>query len=148
MKTVSLSEFTTVLRRASIAVRKAEHEAVKHGAAMVAQEAKDLIGTEYAGWAELADSTVARKTAKGQTGRISSTDPEYATGELRDSIGSQADGLTGAAGTADHVAIFQEYGTSRMPPRSIFAAAGHRKAEEVGKVMGKMVAEAIAGKQP
>jgi HK97 gp10 family phage protein len=146
VKVLSLGEFVAQLALVKVMEAKAERDAVRRGVEMIAQEAKDIIGTEYAGWPELADSTVARKQAKGQTGRISATDPEFATGELRASIGSQAEGLTGAAGTADPVAVYQEYGTSRMPPRSIFASAGHRKAIEVANAMGNIVAEAIAGK--
>ena len=145
VKALSLGEFCTLLRTLPAEVRRAEKHGLEQGAVMIEREAKDLIGTEYPGWPALADVTVERKAAKGQTGRVSSTDPLYATGGLRNSIGYQVEGRTAIIGTPDEVGVYQELGTSRIPPRPFLAAAAVRKGEDAAKAIGKAVQHALAG---
>ncbi len=145
MKTVDLAGFVSVLRAMPSAVRKAEKHGLEEGAKLIEHEAKDLIGTEYPGWPALADSTVERKEAKGQTGRISSTDPLFATGELRATISHQVEAPVALIGTPDPVGIYQEMGTSRIPPRPFLGAAASRKGKDAAKEIGKAVHRAIIG---
>ena len=115
---------------------------------MIEDEARNLIGTEYAGWPALADSTVERKAAKGQTGRISSTDPLFATGELRATISHQiVDDHTALIGTPDQIGVYQEFGTNRIPPRPFLGSAAFRKGKEAAKGIGEAVQRAIAGER-
>ena len=145
MKTLTVGEFAVALRGVSSAVRKAEQHGLEEGAKLIKQEAKDLIGTEYAAWLALTDSTVARKAARGQTGRVSATDPLLATGELRATIGHQVDGNTAVIGTPDQVGVYQEFGTERIPPRPFLAPAAFRKGEAAAKGIGEAVQRALAG---
>lgn len=122
-----------------------QHGAVEAGKAL-AHHAQALIGTEREGWAALAESTVKQKQAKGQTGRVSATDPLLATGELRDSVSSRVDGHTVTLGSTDPVAPFQEFGTSRIPPRPFIGATMHQHGHEAAHTIAEHVTKALAGK--
>ena len=148
MKAMTLDAFSTFLRTLPQSVAAAEHAGLERGAALIEHEAKSLIGTEYPGWPALADSTVARKQAKGQTGRISSTDPLFATGELRATIGHYVDGHTAIIGTPDEVGVYMEMGTERVPPRPFLASAAFREGEAAANAIGEAVGHALAGKVP
>jgi phage gpG-like protein len=142
------SAFTAFLSTATSRINAAEKAGLETAAVIVETEAKALIGTEYEAWPSLADSTVEQKERRGQTGRISSTDPLYATGELRASISHEVEGHAAVIGTPDPVGLYQEMGTSRIPPRPFLASALHRKAEDAAKAIGLSVARAIAGMRP
>lgn len=148
MKSMTLDGFAAFLRTLPRTVAAAEHAGLEHGARLIEQEAKDLIGTAYAAWPDLAASTVAEKRAKGQTGRISATDPLFASGELRATIGHRVDGHTAIIGTPDEVGLYHEVGTSRMPPRPFLAPAAHRKGEAAANAIGAAVGHALAGNPP
>ena len=144
MKSLSLTAFCTLLKTLPAEVRKAERHGLEQGAVMIEREAKALIGTEYPGWPALADSTVERKAAKGQTGRISGTDPLYATGELRATVSHFVEDRTAIIGTPDQVGVYMEMGTSRVPPRPFLSAAMVREGENAAKAIGKAVQHALA----
>ena len=152
MKSVTLDGFVALLRTLPHAVKHAEHHGLERGAKLIEQEAKDLIGTEYAGWAVLAERTVSEKEAKGQTGRISGTDPLFATGEMRATISHHVEGHTALIGSPDQVAVYQEMGTNGssrggpIPPRPFLAPAAFRKGEAAAKAIGEAVGHAVAGK--
>ena len=148
MKSVSLAGFAAALRTAAGAMHAAERHGLEVGAKLIEHEAKSLIGTEYPAWPALADSTVREKAAKGQTGRVSATDPLLATGEMRATIGHQVENRTALIGTPDPVAVFHEYGTERMPARPVFQPAGFRQGEAAANAIGKAVAHTLAGMRP
>ena len=126
-------------------VEAAERRGLERGALLIQEEAKALIGTEYPGWAALSDRTVKQKQARGQTGRVSPTDPLLATGELSASIGHSIEGRTAVIGTADEVGLYQERGTARIPARPFLAPAAFSKGEAAANAIGEAVALVIAG---
>src|SRR5450432_1189900 len=67
---------------------------------MVAERAKDMIGSYQKGWAPLQPETIARK-AMGDS-------PLLETGEMRDSIQWNADSESGHAGSNNDKAVWQE----------------------------------------
>ncbi len=144
---LTLLQFAAALRAAAAHQPEAEHHGLTKGAELIETEAKALIGQEREAWPALADSTVAQKQAKGQTGRISSTDPLYATGELRATIGHTVNGRTALIGTPDPVGVFQEFGTTKIPARSFLGAAAFRKGEAAAKAIGETVQHAVAGRK-
>ncbi len=148
MGSLTLDAFQEKLLRIKASLPEAMHHGLDHAASLVEHEAKAMIGTEYAGWPALADSTVERKAAKGQTGRVSGTDPLLTTGELRATIGHQVHENTAIIGTPDEVGVYMEVGTSRVPPRPFLSSALHRKGEEAANAIGAAVGHALAGKQP
>jgi phage gpG-like protein len=114
---------------------------IKKAAQLVAEEAKRVLGTYDYGWPKLKPATIARK-ATGDS-------PLLETGELRDSIQfSVKDDSTAYVGSNDPVALYQELGTSRIPPRSFLAGAAKRKEEECHKLCGHDLFEAVFSRNP
>jgi HK97 gp10 family phage protein len=69
--------------------------------------------------------------------------PWLHTGELRDSIGHQADGLEAAVGSTSDVALYQELGTARLPPRPFLAPAAAENGEAIAQAAGQAVFDAL-----
>lgn len=82
---------------------------------MVANAAKEALGTYDFGWVSLAPETIARK--------IRGDSPLLETGELRSSISWNSRGNEGHVGSNLDKAVWMEFGTSKIPPRSFLAAA-------------------------
>lgn len=86
-----------------------------------AARAKSVIGTYEAGWKPLAPSTIADRVRHG----YSPNEPLLRSGGMRGSIESEAEidgfGVTGAIGSDEVKALWQELGTSRAPPRPFLA---------------------------
>jgi hypothetical protein len=142
----SPADFSRYLAGVRQRLPETERKALEHIGEIVETESKALIGTEYPGWPALADSTVARKSALGQIGRVSPTDPLYATGEMRASVRHEVDANKVVIGTDDPVGVYHEFGTSRMPPRPFLASALVRKLEDVKAAAGGAVFNAITGR--
>lgn len=144
---MNLAEFSRALRAAVERQPAAREAALRKAAELVRDEAKDLIGTEYAGWPALADSTVEEKQALGYTGKVSSTDPLLRTGELRASI--QVGDVTpehAMVGSDDPIATYQEFGTARIPPRPFIGAAVHRETDKINAAIGEIITASIRGR--
>ncbi len=135
-------------------VHEAEHKALERAARVVEAEAKAEIGDYqpakglFAAWAQLADSTKADRAAHGFT----PNDPLLRTGKLRDGIEHTVEmGALGAGvahvGSNSPVAVYQELGTSRIPPRSFLGGAAFAKEHEVRAILGDAVIATIAGKR-
>jgi hypothetical protein len=93
-------------------------DTMKLGAAMV----KEYIGQEHPGyWRPLSDRRIAEKTKAGQVGRISDTDPLFATGDMRDSATFVVRGLVGSFGVTDPKGYIHEMGSGHVPPRPFIA---------------------------
>jgi hypothetical protein len=85
--------------------------------------AVEYIGHELPSWPPLAASTVAQKQRLGFVGRVSATDPLLRTGEMRDSIAAEVVPYAVVVGSPLDKAMWQELGTSRIPPRPFLALA-------------------------
>lgn len=124
---------------------------LEHGlekvAATIDQAAKDKIGEYQAAngmhdaWPELADSTKAERSRLGFT----ENDPLLRTGELRDSISHETKGLEAAIGSTSDIAVYQEMGTDKIPPRPFLGAAAYEHIEDVKKIVGGAVITGIVG---
>jgi hypothetical protein len=91
------------------------------------------IGTYQTGWPHLAESTLAKKSADT---------PLLETGEMRDSITRELDPLELAVtvGSKSKIALWQEMGTSRIPPRPFLSLAMHRSLPFAQETFGKIAA--------
>jgi hypothetical protein len=80
------------------------------------REAKHVIGTYQPGWPHLAESTLEKKAADT---------PLLETGEMRDSIHKELvpAALAVVVGSKSKKALWQELGTSRIPPRPFLSLA-------------------------
>ena len=140
----SIDAFLAHLERVAVELPHAQRRGEEAAGKALAHLTQELIGTEYERWAALAASTVAQKEARGQTGRVSATDPLFATGELRASISYRIEGGALLVGTGDPIAPFQEFGTSRIPARSFLGSTmfvhGHAAADLIaGYIMGAFI---------
>jgi phage gpG-like protein len=69
--------------------------------------------------------------------------PWLRTGELRDSVGHDADDAGAVIGSTSDVALYQEHGTPAIPPRPFFAPVAAAHAEAAAKAVGEAVASAL-----
>ena len=139
---ISMAEAIARLGSMAIHAELAKHEALKKAAEIVEKEAKGMLGHEQPEWPALAESTVADRVQHG----YAPDEPELRDGQLRDSIGHHVECDKAVVGSTSMIAVYQELGTSRMPPRSFLEAAAHRKAEEVAHHMEREVVTAMVGK--
>lgn len=122
-------------------VRAAMEQGVVRGSRMMAKVSKNIIGHEQSSWAPLAPATIAQK-AKGNT-------PLLETGEYKASITWEApfwEGVNvcaGWIGTNDPKAVWQEFGTARIPPRPVFGLVAMGRGEQAAQIVGASVASAM-----
>jgi phage gpG-like protein len=110
----------------------------QEGSKILQDEAVRVLGTYDYGWPLLKPETIARK-ATGDS-------PLLETGELRDSIERDVQHDVAYVGSNNNKALFHEFGTSRIPPRPVFAGAAKAKHEEIGEMIGvKYHAELVKG---
>lgn len=137
---MNLRAFADHIRRVREEMPETKTVALRRGAETVRDAAKDLIGTETDVWAPLADATVEEKQRLGFTGKVSATDPLLRTGELRASI--QVREVTpehALVATDDPIAGFQEFGTTRIPPRPFIGTAVFQQEHHVVAEMGEVL---------
>jgi hypothetical protein len=137
MSVFSPLEFAAKLMAMGAVLDVAEEVAIAESCAMLTETAKDLIGVPKAEWPPLAPSTLARKDNVNT--------PLLETGEMRDSIHWNSDAHEGYVGSDNMKLVWQEFGTSRIPPRPVLGLAFTRKEDEVHKIAEKAVGEAVAG---
>jgi HK97 gp10 family phage protein len=111
-------------RLRALPIRPALHAALDDAGAQLAAAVR----------AELSDADAAHDT------------PWPRSGALRDSIGHQADDAGAQVGSTSDVAVFQENGTARMPPRPFLlpaaVAQGHALAAQIGAALAGLIGEA------
>lgn len=141
MRFLPIELLAAKLGAAAITMDMANHRALERAAKIVADEAKNSLGTyqEAAGpfpaWEELAPTTKADRQAKG----FSQNEPLLRTGELRDSIGYTVTDDTATIGATAPHAAFHELGTDSEPQRSFLGSAAYRKGDEVSQEIGATI---------
>lgn len=150
MKTLnSFADMALTLVEREVAMAEALHAGLKKVAARVEKTAKAEIGRYQAevgpfpAWPALADSTEERKAALGYPADA----PLFATGEMKDSVEHQVEGLEAAIGTPDPKMVYHEFGTSRMPARPVFGPAGFRNRDTIRKLVGAAAVAGIIGEE-
>jgi phage gpG-like protein len=104
---------------------------------IVEKGSKEAIGTYEFGWPPLAESTLEKKAADT---------PLLETGAMRDSIRHEVEGDTARIGSDLDYALYQEVGTSRIPPRSfLMQSAVHHRDEIVQEIGETMVTKLVDG---
>lgn len=129
--------------------------------AMLEKEAKRVIGTYDYGWPQLAGRTQRDRERQG----FPPNEPLLRSGELRDAIEhqivSEHEGEVGVPSGESHtdynggstapevgqIALWQEMGTSTIPPRPFLAGAAAHKGEEAAEIVGEAIYMALAGKK-
>lgn len=134
----SLASFAMHLAVMELTVKKGLEHQLEKAAKVIEKTAKAEIGTyqeaigDFDAWAELAQSTQESRASKGYT----ANDPLLMSGSLRDSIGSTVSGLEAAIGSNSDVAVWQELGTEKIPPRPFLGTAAEHSKNKVKKLIG------------
>lgn len=123
------------------------HHITKEAAEIVQKDAQKRIG-EYQDstgpfntWAPLAEATVADRVANG----FSPDEPLLRTGELRESIEVEAQGDKAVVGSRSDIAMYQELGTSKIPPRPFLGPAAYDSKLSIGEMAAKTVIAWVSG---
>lgn len=117
-----------ILGLATAAIEESHAEAMKKVCEDLVEESKRVIGTYDYGWPELAESTQRDREYQG----FPPNEPLLRTGELRDSIeyNMDRDGRHAYVGSDNEKAVWQEFGTVRIPPRPFLLGAWEHKGQE------------------
>jgi hypothetical protein len=118
-------------------MRAAEHAIIMKACIMVANAAKEALGTYEFGWVSLKPETIARK--------VRGDSPLLETGKLKDSIQWRAEGRHGEVGTDLDEGLWMEFGTSKIPPRSFLAAAAQQQEHLIHEMAVKAVRAVMRG---
>jgi phage gpG-like protein len=135
-KIFTLVEFAAHLKGVERDMEKLGPAIIRQACAMVAAEAKRVIGVGYKDWPALQPETLARKMMNT---------PLLESGAMRASIGWHAEGNEGHVGSNSDIAVFQERGTSRIPPRSFLAGAAQHMEDKIHKMAARAVVSVLAG---
>lgn len=125
-------------------------ESMQACATLVKSRAKESIGHYQDGWDKLAVSTVLDKLDKGYAavalpGGDGGDNPLLRTGAMRDSITDQTSALEFVVGSQSEIMVYQEIGTSRIPPRPVLAPALYKSVPEILKITGVALEKRLAG---
>lgn len=140
-----LTSFVLHLGAAEVALRTSEHRALDKAAQLIEKSAKAEIGVyqpevgPFPAWAPLAESTMEDRVRKGYT----PNDPELRSGALRKSISREVAGHEAVVGSDSDVTVYQEFGTSKMPPRPILGPAAFKNKKQIARIIGAHAVAAI-----
>jgi HK97 gp10 family phage protein len=140
-----LTSFVLHLGAAEVALRTSEYRALDKAAQLIEKSAKAEIGVyqpevgPFPAWAPLAESTVEDRVRKGYT----PNDPELRSGALRESISREVSGREAVVGSDSEVMVYQEMGTSKMPPRPILGPAAFKNKKQIARIIGAHAVAAI-----
>src|SRR5258707_5515565 len=109
---------------------------IERACQIIQKKAKATIGHEHDAWPPLAPSTLAKKSANT---------PLLETGAMRDSIEYTVSGLQGWVGSDSPIAVYQELGTSRIPPRSFLVSAAISSEDKIHRMVGASAVAALSG---
>jgi hypothetical protein len=143
----SFGELALHLGEMELLQHEADHNALERCAELIEKRAKEKIGEyqEQAGpfiaWAELADATKADREHQG----FPENEPLLRKGELRDSIEHIVIDDEAHVGSNSDVAVFQELGTAKMPPRSFLGGAAVEKLPRILGIVGGHAVAALVG---
>lgn len=110
---ISLSEWAADLRDAAARCKPEIEVTLAAEMKRLGEIAAEMPGRPHAHWPPLADRTIEDKG--------SAAEPLLREGDLKASISGEADGFVGVIGSTDLKAKYHEFGTAKMPPRTIYA---------------------------
>ncbi|WP_435018496.1 HK97-gp10 family putative phage morphogenesis protein [Tundrisphaera sp. TA3] len=126
-----------------------EHHALEKVGKLVEKRAKAKIGEyqdeagPFIAWPELADFTKEDRLRQG----FSENDPLLRTGAMRDSIGHQVAGSEVHVGSNSDIAVYQELGTSKIPPRSFLGGAAVDETKRIREIIGEEAVASLVGEK-
>jgi hypothetical protein len=114
---------------------------VERACQIVQKKAKSTIGKTHDAWPPLAESTQEDRARKG----YAANEPLLRSGELRDSIEYTVSGTEGCVGSDSPIAVYQELGTSRIPPRSFLVSSAIASEDRIHRMVGASAVAALSG---
>lgn len=114
---------------------------IEQACKIVQKKAKAAIGKEHELWVPLKESTIADKQHHG----FPTPKPLLRTGALRDSIQYQVHGLEVAVRSDSPIAVYQELGTSRIPPRSFLVSSAIASEDKIHRMAAATTIAALSG---
>jgi hypothetical protein len=144
MKMFSIDEFSTFLSEELAAKRlpHAREVALETASQMIVAQAKSAIGTYTFEWPQLAGSTQVEREREG----FPANEPLLRTGAMRDSISYTIDkpGEEATVGSTSEIALWQELGTPKIPPRPFLLPSVFYLEKPIEKMIGEVVVAALA----
>lgn len=140
-KLMDLVGFASELRAIDRDLQELGPAIVERACQLIQKKAKAAIGREHEMWAPLAPSTIEDKARKG----FKTPAPLLRTGAMRDSIEYTVRGNEGAVGSNDPVAVYQELGTSRIPPRSFLVSSAIASEHRIHRMAAAATIAALSG---
>ncbi|PVY84045.1 hypothetical protein C7434_3755 [Pantoea sp. PNA 14-12] len=126
---MDLEQFAMELSSASASIATGLEASFRVIVKEIEETAKEEIGVyqpaygPFDAWAPLAEATKADRVRRG----YSEDEPLLRSAQLRDSIESEIVGLAAIVGTKKEIGLWQEVGTSHIPPRPFMGPAYVRK---------------------
>ncbi len=145
---LSLRDMAIKMAELAVIEVTALHNGLDRAAQLIEKTAKAEIGTyqdeagPFPAWAPLSDATETEKAKSGYP--VDS--PLLRTGEMRDSIKHETDGLEAIVGATDKKMEYHEFGTNTIPARPVIGPAAYRNKEKIKKLLGTAAVEGILGK--
>lgn len=142
---MDLEQFARELSSASATIATGLEAGFRVIVKEIEETAKEEIGLyqpaygPFDAWAPLAESTKVERVRRG----YSEDEPLLRSGELRDSIQSEVMGLAAIVGTKSDIGLWQEVGTSHIPPRPFIGPAYVRKIDPLLEAIGEAITNGI-----
>lgn len=141
-----INEFAAALAGMTVALHEAEGKLVMEAAEHIAEAARSYLGHEQVEWPPLSESTLEDKRRHGWP----VPSPLLRSGELRDSISAtgpvRENGHAVAyAGSTSKIAVYQEFGTTHIPPRPFIGLAIDRERDHFHGMILEMVRKSLGG---
>jgi hypothetical protein len=145
MREFSVVQFMAHLAHMQREVAALSPAIVERGCELIRDEAQRVIGKGYSDWPPLAERTINDKRQHG----FPAPKPLLRTGEMRASIEITiaSDGLSGQVGSNEDKAVWQELGTSRIPPRSFLREAAMRVEGKIHKMAERELISVVTGRR-
>lgn len=140
-KDLKLLEAAELFLTLGLETEHENHRALERCGKLVTREVYRVIGSYDYGWPQLAESTQNQRESLG----FEPNEPLLRTGRMRDTIWFKVQHNEVTIGTDDQIAIWQELGTSRIPPRPFLEGALKAKTPEVLEIIGKDAVRKLSG---
>ncbi|NRD80287.1 hypothetical protein HPT25_23475 [Bacillus sp. BRMEA1] len=156
-RVTSFAELAAKLEEKTFLLKNNAQTAVATSAVKVQSTAKTKFGTYQPGvggfpaWATLAEATIKQKERAGGgedplIGHYLSKSGGRAGGKLRGSILVQIGVMEATVGTNDKIGTYQEFGTSRIPPRPFLRPALYQNQSEIMMAFRKAMLDTLNGR--
>jgi hypothetical protein len=140
----SIASFVEHLAVLQLQEKLALQKGLEKCAAAIEKSARDELGLyqghagDFPAWPALAPATLAAHDRLG-----SGDAPMIGAGDLAGSIGHTVQGLEAKVGSTSRVMVYQELGTSRMPPRPVLGPAAIRNRALIHDTLRRAAVEGL-----